>query len=152
MPRGRGRGGYRQPNSPAAVSGPGGLSQRTDGPVRQPKPATQTAPSGQSYGARAAQDRLRQASPITQGNGGPAQPTSPGSPAQNGQAPVIGGIRDALFAPTARPGEPITAGAMAGPGPNGQELLPQDPDELLRAAYTVLPDATLLRFMRDTNI
>ena len=151
MPRGRSkdnRGGPRQPGNPAAVSGPGALSARTDGPIRQPKPATQTSPSGQTYGARVAQDRLRQGAPITQ-QPGPGQPT--GQPAQNGQAPIAGGIRDALFAPTARPGEPITSGVPIGPGSNGAELLPQDPDELLRAAYMLYPDPALLRFMRDTH-
>jgi hypothetical protein len=45
-----GRGGYRQPNNPAPVSGPGALSQRTDGgaidgmqqPMQQPMMAPQS--------------------------------------------------------------------------------------------------------------
>jgi len=147
----RGRGGNREPANPAPVSGPGALSKRTDGPIRQPKPATQTSASGQSYGARQAQDRLRTSSPITPSSTGEGGQVSPGNPAQNSQAPVVGGVRDALFAPTARPGEPVTAGANGGPGPNGPDLLPQDPDELLRAAYLAYPDPVLLRFMRDTH-
>lgn len=46
-------GGYREPTNPAPVSGPGALSQRTDGPLRGPVPGASapaqgaaTAPTG----------------------------------------------------------------------------------------------------------
>lgn len=35
-----GHGGYRQPTNPSPVSGPGALSQRTDGPLHAPVPGT----------------------------------------------------------------------------------------------------------------
>ena len=41
-----GRGGYRAPSNPAPVSGPGALSQRTDGGATQPA----TYISGLPYG------------------------------------------------------------------------------------------------------
>lgn len=88
-----GHGGPRTPNSPAAASPPGALSQRTDGGATQ---APQVAP-GNGYGERKAMLDLQ------------------------GSAPMQGGglSRDMLpplDAPTDRPGEPVTAGADAGPG------------------------------------
>lgn len=44
-----GHGGYRQPTNPSPVSGPGALSQRTDGPLHAPVPGsapTSQAPAG----------------------------------------------------------------------------------------------------------
>lgn len=42
-----GHGGYRQPTNPSPVSGPGALSQRTDGPLHAPVPGAM-APGGAS--------------------------------------------------------------------------------------------------------
>lgn len=39
-------GGYRQPTNPSPVSGPGALSQRTDGPLHAPVPGTSPGQSG----------------------------------------------------------------------------------------------------------
>lgn len=102
-----GRGGNdTTPRRPAAVSGPGALSRRTDGgpgaqPVR-PVPAEQ-------HGDRQASVELQQAAPLAAaappGAGAPpgaAAPTSPG--------PIE--LPD-VFAPTARPGEPITTGNLS---------------------------------------
>lgn len=88
-----GHGGQRTPNTPAAVSPPGALSQRTDGGATQ---APQVAP-GNGYGERKAMLDLQ------------------------GSAPMQGGglSRDMLpplDAPSARPGEPVTAGADLGAG------------------------------------
>lgn len=80
-------GGYRRPENPAAVSGPGSLSARTDG-------ATEMVPSGGGYGDRKAMEEIQ---------GGAAMlPPRASLPA--------------LDAPSARPGEPVTAGAPVGPG------------------------------------
>ena len=45
------RGGYRRPQSPSPVSGPGSLSRRTDGSVNNPAPPLSDAPS-ENYGER----------------------------------------------------------------------------------------------------
>lgn len=85
-------GGQRTPSNPAAVSPPGSLSQRTDGGATQ---APQIAP-GNGYGERSAMLDLQSGAPMRGGNG-----------------------RDALTpigAPSARPDEPVTAGADAGAG------------------------------------
>lgn len=87
-----GHGGYRRPADPAPVSGPGSLSQRTDGgPTSQPP---MVAPGG-PYGSRQDMMALQQGAPM-QGGGTPPPPP--------------------LDAPTSRPNEPVTAGADAGAG------------------------------------
>ena len=86
-------GGYRRPEHPAAVSGPGALSARTDGGPTQPPQVA----AGGPYGSRQEQMAVQQGAPL-QGGGG----STP--------APVP------FDAPTANPGEPVTAGADLGPG------------------------------------
>lgn len=41
-----GHGGYRQPTNPSPVSGPGALSQRTDGPMHAPIPGSSNPMAG----------------------------------------------------------------------------------------------------------
>ena len=97
-------GGYREPSNPAPVSGPGKLSQRTDG---QP---IMDAPGGE-YGDRQELRALQSQAPLA---AGPQQ----GSPA--------GGIDLSsivpLGAPSAQPDTPVTAGADAGAGPGSDAL------------------------------
>jgi hypothetical protein len=81
-------GGYRRPGKPAAVSGPGALSQRTDG--AQPRMDLPDARYGEQ-----AEFQQAQAGAVM---------------AQAGPAPVP------LDAPSQRPEEPVTAGAALGPG------------------------------------
>lgn len=90
-------GGYRRPENPAPVSGPGALSARTDGgPATQP----QMVASGGAYGDR--QDMLGiQGSAPMQGGGESIPPTP-------------------FDAPTDRPDEPVTTGADAGAGLGSQ--------------------------------
>lgn len=88
-------GGYQKPSHPAAVSGPGALSQRTDGGATQ---AGQDIPNAH-YGENK-DFRSIEAGAALAGNAGSTPP--PLTP---------------LDAPTARPDEPVTAGAAVGPGP-----------------------------------
>lgn len=93
-----GVGGYQRPAQPAAVSGPGAMSQRTDG---QPgETATQAARyiSGGSYGEGQEMMALQQSGPMAADAGMPLPPS--------------------LAEPTERPDEPITYGAPFGAGPN----------------------------------
>lgn len=96
-------GGYRKPANPAAVSGPGALSRRTDGGPQsiQPIPA-----SGQ-YGERKAMQELQASAPMA---GNPIPTPRP-------QMPVPG-----LFDQTQNPSEPVTAGNPLGPGPGPDAL------------------------------
>lgn len=90
-----GHGGHRTPNNPAAVSGPGAMSARTDGGATQ---APQVAP-GNGYGERKAMLDLQGSAPMQGGGGGMSASMLP-----------------PIDAPTARPDEPVTAGAPLGPG------------------------------------
>jgi hypothetical protein len=82
------------------VSGPGPYAKRTDRqPVRDP--------GGLPYGENQALRQQQQAAPMAQAPAAPA-PATP------------------FDAPTARPGQPVTAGANAGPGPD-QSVLGQRP-------------------------
>lgn len=86
-------GGYRRPSEPAAVSGPGALSARTDGgATSQP----QMVASGGAYGDRQEMESIQGGADMAQAPGTPRPP--------------------ALTDPTANPEEPITAGAEMGPG------------------------------------
>ena len=96
---GEGRGGYRRPSKPAAVSGPGALSARTDGGATDQPPMVA---AGGGYGERKEMMGVQQGAPLAGGGG--STPTAASLP----------GLMD----PTARPDEPITAGADAGPGPS----------------------------------
>ena len=89
---GEGRGGYRKPEHPAAVSGPGALSARTDGGPSDGQ-AVQRMPDAK-YGESQAFEDIQGGAPL---------------------ADAVAGLVP-LGAETQRPGEPGTAGASAGPG------------------------------------
>lgn len=92
------------PANPASVSGPGALSQRTDGGPTQP---IRVAP-GQPYGDRQQLEELQRAAPLPA-----AAQSAPGGGAQGISADAI----TPLSAPSQKPGEPVTAGVDIGAGP-----------------------------------
>lgn len=96
-----GHGGYREPANPAPASGPGALSQRTDG---GPTQGQMIAPGG-PYGSRQDMAAIQGGAPMAGGGGGTPAPS-----------PVP------LDAPSARPSEPITAGAELGAGPTPDQV------------------------------
>ena len=104
------QGGYRKPNNPAPVSGPGSLSQRTDGGPTQPA----TYIPGLPYGQGQETYNNQVAAPMA------------GNPIPQMEMPTP------LMAPTARPSEPITAGVDIGAGP-GSEAKPKLPNP----SYTI---------------
>jgi hypothetical protein len=121
-------GGYRQPSSPAPVSGPGALSKRTDGGPGQPV----RAPSGGAYGDRQELEQLQQAAPLAASPGGDVGAPQP---AQDLTAGLVG-----FDAPSQEPDTPITAGAALGDGPGLEALgLPSQPDEDMRRLVGWLP-------------
>lgn len=103
-------GGYRKPAHPAPVSGPGKLAKRTDGGPSQP---IRDLPNP-DYGEGATFRSDQAAAPMA---------AAPGP--QGGQLPIqpadLSQVTP-LDAPTARPDEPVTAGAAAGPGPGMDAL------------------------------
>ena len=100
------RGGYRQPNNPAPVSGPGALSKRTDGGATEGMTQPAQYISGLGYGKGKETYDMQTAAPM-QGNDIPAMPTPQAVP---------------LSAPTMRPNEPGTAGIDRGPGPGSEAI------------------------------
>ena len=104
------QGGYRKPSNPAPISGPGALSQRTDGGPTQPARYM----SGLPYGEGQQNYDNQVAAPMA------------GNPVPQMEMPTP------LMAPTARPNEPITAGVNIGDGP-GSEAMGRLPNK----AYTL---------------
>src|SRR5688500_1867609 len=100
-----GHGGYRQPSSPAPVSGPGALSRRTDGgPIRDLPHA--------EYGGNKEFRELQQAAPVSASAAGAA-----------GQVTFDPSMLPTGFgADSEMPDEPVTAGADAGAGPGSSVL------------------------------
>ena len=136
------QGGYRKPSNPAPVSGPGSLSQRTDGGPGQPVREVPAAYYGERQemrdiqgGATMAQGSMPAGSPVMPSNGStpPSAPTSPGAPPTG------------LTAPTERPDEPVTAGATRGPGPGpsdmGQDQILEDNKRLLEYLPAIMRQA-----------
>lgn len=142
MPRGQGRGGYRKPDKPAPVSGPGALSQRTDGGPGDPQPIRLA--SGGKYGDRKASQAQQSAAPMAGGSPLPQPAAGGGAP-----SPVSPPAPIDAFAPTARPDEPITAGMPFGPGRGSLGMLPTDPDEALRIAYSMFRHPDIAELLAD---
>lgn len=111
-----GRGGYRAPSNPAPVSGPGALSQRTDGGPTQGAKYVPGLPYGQ--GQQTYSNQV--AAPMA------------GNPFEG----ALGGPITPLTAPTERPDEPITSGMSFGAGP-GPEVLPAPPTQRASLASTL---------------
>ena len=132
----RGRGGPRQPAQPAAVSGPGALSARTDGGAGSKRQPIRAA-SGGNYGEHGALESQQQGAPLPDESGGS------GGGASAGPSAAPSGGPPGLFGPTNRPQEAITAGAIT----PGQNQL--DPDSLLRLLYAKRPSPYLARLLRD---
>lgn len=106
------QGGYRRPSNPAPVSGPGALSQRTDGQGARYM-------AGGQYGEGQEMMDLQTSAPMSKA---PAQPRMR-QPRSGRQVAEEGMQVTPLFAPTERPDEPITAGAPFGPGPGPAQQL-----------------------------
>lgn len=120
-------------------------ANRTDLNNPAQRVARQVVP-GQTYGQGAAQMRAQQAVPM----GRSPVETTPQAP-----RPVPGTIGK-LTRPSERPGEPITAGAPFGAGPNGNTVLPaaapekgsrQDLIERVRAIYSMYPNPNLMSLL-----
>jgi hypothetical protein len=97
------RGGYRQPNNPAPVSGPGALSARTDGGATEGMTQPQQQYTGFGYGENGATNTMQ------------------GEAAMAGNPFSMAGIVP-LNAPTERPDEPITSGINQGEGPGTEAM------------------------------
>lgn len=98
-------GGYRKPNDPAPVSGPGAQSRRTDGGPGQPARYM----SGGDYGEGQEMMDLQQGAPMSNASGQTQRSAAAATGRPMRQTPD-------LFGPTERPDEPLTEGSPVGPG------------------------------------
>ena len=130
------RGGYRKPSKPAAVSGPGALSQRTDG--KQPEIRMPDVPYGQQTQLLAQQA----AAPL--GDSGGANAPFP----MGGAEPA----RPDVFAATERPQEPITQGAAFGPGTGPIDQLEDETDIILAALHSVNPHPVIAELINTRSV
>jgi hypothetical protein len=105
-------GGYRKPSKPAAVSGPGGHSKRTDGqPIRDIE--------GGAYGDTQDLNQIQSGAQLAGGSTSAAPQAMPAAPVQ---------MPTPLSAASQQPSTPVTAGAKygAGPGPDALGMLNLD--------------------------
>jgi hypothetical protein len=100
------RGGYRRPNNPAPVSGPGALSQRTDGGATEGFTQGQATYTGLPYGQNKEINQQQSQAPM----------------AAAAMPPIL-----SLNEPSMRPDEPMTSGLNMGAGP-GREAMGQMPN------------------------
>lgn len=122
------RGGKRKPANPKPVSGPGALSERTDGqPVRAAVGGTPGAPNPNL-------PALQEAAPLAAGGATPSDRPPSAPPAVN---PVLD-----VFRPTERPQESALSGITPEPNP-----LERDPDALLRVLYAKYPHPDIARLI-----
>lgn len=106
------RGGYRQPNNPAPVSGPGMLSKRTDGGAIDGMTQPQQQYTGLGYGETGETNRIQ------------GEASMAGDPFAMPTMPKI----TPLGAPTERPTEPMSFGIPFGDGPDGLNLPNMQPN------------------------
>ena len=104
------QGGYRRPANPAPASGPGAMSQRTDG-----QPARYM--SGGQYGEGQELMEMQTSAPMSE-SGTKAPPMRPSKGRGRGNSAGGSAGVTGLFAPSERPDEPITAGMPFGAGTN----------------------------------
>lgn len=132
------RGGYRQPESPAPVSGPSALSQRTDGGPGNDRQPVRVATGG-DYGTAQASAQQQSSAPMFAGDEGVSAPpaSAPSTPPSEGP-----GLMGA-FGPTQRPGE----SPLAGMNPRGNAIA-EDVDGFLRVMYSVFPHPGIWALMR----
>jgi hypothetical protein len=84
-----GHGGYREPTNPAPVSGPGALSQRTDGQMKGPVPSAEGL-GGMAGGGMGAGPDLSSLVPFGAPTNNPDEPITAGAPGGPGPGPSLG--------------------------------------------------------------
>ena len=132
-----GVGGYQAPANPAASSGPGAYSQRTDGgPGTTPVQAAQYLKS-QAYGDGKQINADQRAAPLA-GNPVQPDPTASVTPPTDPTAGVV-----PFNSPTQNPNEPVTSGVDGGAGAGPEVMnLPTPASSLSAGDYQKL--ATLV--------
>lgn len=106
------------PQNPAAVSGPGALSQHTDGNAAQKLASLPNA----KYGEQSAFQQLQQQAPLAQAPNAPSATSEGAAPSMWNDGGAARRAVIPLSAPTQLPTQPVTAGAALGPGPGNAAL------------------------------
>lgn len=124
-----GRGGYQKPSKPAAVSGPGKFSQRTDGGAGQPIREPDIDSPDLQYGDRG---RLTEAQRIAKAASGQGARVS--TPRRMSGQPGTGAKLPPWFSQSGDPNpqEPTTAGLSMGEGPGPEALQASAPADDVR--------------------
>ena len=132
-----GYGGPRRPTSPAPVSGPGRLSQRTDGGPGQPVRDV----TGLAYGEGSALSAVQAAAPMANGGVAPTAMPDVG----------LGDMSPNLHDPSNQPDTSVFNGMPFGPGAGPEALATPTPNGPSRARLmTALP--TLLRAAESPDV
>lgn len=139
------RGGYQKPSKPAAVSGPGKFSKRTDG---QPSRAPDLDTPGQQFGDRERLEAAQRAVPAAGAQGATVQRNLRGSVPTRGKLPGF------LFGESAIPDEPGTTGLPMGPGAGPEALAAAEPPDDIREVVldylaNTFQNATAVRHLAD---
>ena len=116
-----------QANKPALVSGPGALSQRTDGGAAS-KQALRYVSGMPNYGDGQELMDMQKSAPMAQTNNPAVSQAQVNQAAQQPTQQQAPQQVTPLLAPTQRPNEPVTAGSPVGPGPGPEALGLQSPD------------------------
>jgi hypothetical protein len=140
------RGGYRKPNKPSAVSGPGKFAKRTDGqPVRSPDLDT----PGQKFGDRQMIEAGQRAAPIAGASGASV-------PRRNQHSVPTGKELPPWFfdQESQHPLEPVTAGVDMGAGPGSEVLAASEPPDdevelVLEYLATTFQNATAAKHLAE---
>jgi len=121
------QGGYRKPNNPAAVSGPGRMSRRTDGqPSEDNMKQAKRYISGGDYGEGKELMEIQGGAAMAKAPGVGDAMGTPMSPAA-AMPPIPKSNVPDILAPSAKPSEPITSGIADGPGVGPEGMTPVSP-------------------------
>lgn len=143
------QGGYRKPKNPAAVSGPGRMSRRTDGqPSEGDMKQAKRYISGGDYGEGKELMNIQGSAPMAKAPGVPDS-MSPATSPTTATPPIPKSNVPNLLDPSAKPSEPITSGIAGGPGIGPEGMTPVSPMvpsaedmEKTRAMYALLMRAS----------
>lgn len=119
------RGGYQKPSKPAASSGPGKFSRRTDGAVSAPDIDKE---EGVQYGDRSKLEDAQRIAKAATGAGARVNPAEQRRP--SGMVPDRSGLPSFLTSgEDTAPDEPTTHGLAAGPGAGPEALMASAPTD-----------------------
>lgn len=113
---------------------------------RTQKPRVERLITGQDYGGG---KQLRETMQTARAAGAPAPLAARPAPLAPPPPPS-----DDPFGPTARPHEPVTAGAPIGPGPGPTApagMLPEDPNELIRVMFSQTGHPDILDLLAENG-